>query len=704
MADQPALYFDFGHGYSETNSVLLPAPDPGTGLVDVLLPLPVGLRAVRLDSGDASAESSLSDLRVAPVGRIELALRMASAIIRYDGAVRFIGTFGPLAAGLPTRQGRRRIKEALAHRYRRSLTGSDRRYLSWLEAVEPHPSTYPDFGEAQSRWPRRPLISILMPVFETPERFLREAIESVLRQTYQHWELCVADDASRKGRVREVLEEYAERDSRIRLAFRDRNGHISEATNSALALAAGEFVALLDHDDVLHPLALHYVAEAIVGNPDANLIFTDEDRIDEAGRRHNPYFKSDFNYELFLAHNMVCHLGTYRRELVLRSGALRVGFEGAQDWDLALRVVEQSSPGQIVHIPRVLYHWRALPGSAAWGSAEKPYAAIAGQRAVADHLRRIGKDADVMPAPEAPAMNRVRYRLARSPARVSIIIPAGDEPDRLSECLASIQGWTTYSNYEIVIIGNGDPESRSADAPRELSADRPRILRDDQAFNLSTLNNRAVKAASGEFVCLMGNEIEVRSSDWIEEMLSFAAQKEVGAVGARLRYPDGALQHAGIVLGIFGVAGYAHRFLRPASTGYFGRAVLHQAFSAVSCACLMIRRETYEAVGGLDEGLGAAFNDVDFCLRVGQAGYRNVWTPYAEMIHRGAASRANDSTPEQRKQFASEVEEMQRRWGVLLTWDPAYSPNLTLLDESFSMAWPPRLAPPTLRKSCIAFR
>jgi glycosyltransferase involved in cell wall biosynthesis len=679
IADQTSLCFDFGSGYSETNSILLPAADPRTGWVDVLLALPPGVRAVRLDPGDESGEPPLSDVRVAPVGRIELAFRMAWAIIRYEGAARFIGILGGPPSGLLTSEGRRRIKAALANGYRRGLPGSDRRYLSWLEALEPHPPTYRDFGEASSRWSRRPLISILMPVFETPERFLREAIESVLRQAYPHWQLCIADDASRKSSVRKVLEECARRDSRIHLVFRDRNGHISEATNSALELATGEFVALLDHDDVLHPLALHYVAEAIVANPDANLIFSDEDRIDEVGRRHNPYFKSDFNYELFLAQNMVCHLGTYRRELVLRSGALRVGFEGAQDWDLALRVVEQSSPQQIVHIPRVLYHWRALPGSAAWGSAEKPYAVIAGRRAIADHLRRIGKDADVMPAPEAPAMNRVRYRLGAQPMRVSIIISPAD---RAAACIESIQKRTRYSNYEIAMIEDGGQGS---------STD-------------SAVTNRAVKAVSGGFVCLIDSRFEILTPEWIEEMLSFAAQKEVGAVGGRLRYPDGSLLHAGIVLGIFGSCGHAHRFLRHGASGYFGRAVLHQTFSAVDRACLMIRRQTYEEVGGFDEGLGPAFNGVDFCLRVASAGYRNVWTPYAELTYCGTNSSEAREVPNQNERAQREAEDFKRRWGQLLPSDPAYSPNLTLLNESFSMAWPPRPAGTIARRSCIASR
>lgn len=535
-----------------------------------------------------------------------------------------------------------------------------------------------------------PKISIVMPVYDPPLHLLEEAILSVRKQLYSEWELCIADDASKNDEVRILLGRYASEDSRIKVVYRKENGHISAASNSALELTTGEYVAFMDNDDLLPEHALFWVAQAILDNPDAGLIYSDEDKINGIGERYDPYFKCDFNYELFLAQNMICHLAVYRRDLIEAVGGFRVGFEGSQDYDLALRVTEQISVSRVVHIPRVLYHWRAIAGSTALSSYEKDYAAIAGRRAVSEHLQRKGVSAVVEPATEMPAMNRVRFALPSSLPLVSIIIPTRDQAELLELCINSILQHTTYSAYEIVVIDNGSVEPKTAQLFARLPKDKVTVVSDNSPFNYSALNNHGARIARGEFLCLMNNDIEILTPDWLEEMLSFAMRPDVGCVGARLWYPNGLLQHGGVILGI-GIAGHIYKRSVRGHTGHKYRAVLHQNLSAVTGACLLVGRHVFEKVGGLDETFVVALNDVDFCLRVREAGYRNVWTPYAEMIHHESASRGLDDTPEKQDRFYGEFLRMQKRWGNILLNDPAYSPNLTVDFEDCSLAWPPRV-------------
>lgn len=565
-------------------------------------------------------------------------------------------------------------------------------YAEWIRRYD----TLTDDARAVMRsrisgFKNRPLISVVMPTYNTQAQWLIEAIESVRNQIYPHWELCIADDASTDKAVRTLLERYAKEDARIKVVFREKNGHISAASNSALALVSGQWVALLDHDDLLTEHALFWVADAINQNPEAGLIYSDEDKLDIKGQRFDPYFKCELNPELLLAQNMVCHLGVYRSDLLKTLKGFRTGFEGAQDYDLTLRVVEQLLPKQIVHVPRVLYHWRAIPGSTALAAEEKNYAAVAGRLAVAEHLKRRGLIAEVTSAPEAPALNRVRFALPVPLPLVSVIIPTRDHVDLLSTCIHSILKLTTYPFFEIVIIDNGSVEPATAEFFAGLPAERVRVVRDDAPFNFSALNNHGARAARGALLCLMNNDIEILTPDWLEEMVSFAVQPGVGCVGARLWYPDGRLQHGGVVVGLGGVAGHSHKYASKGFPGYFRRVVLHQSFSAVTAACLLVRRTVFDAVNGLDEKLAVAFNDVDFCLRLQEAGYRNVWTPYAEMTHHESVSRGHENTPEKQARFASEVQKMKERWGEGLLVDPAYNPNLTLDYEDFSLGWPPRV-------------
>jgi O-antigen biosynthesis protein len=536
-----------------------------------------------------------------------------------------------------------------------------------------------------------PTISLLMAVYNPNSVWLDEAIRSVVAQTYTHWELCIADDASTDAKVRDTLLGYAKVDSRIKVVFRTENGHIAAASNSALALASGEWAALLDQDDVLSEHALFWVVDTINKYPDSQLIYSDEDKVDESGHRSEPYFKSDWNADLLLSHNMFSHLGVYATALVKSVNGFQSGFEGSQDHDLVLRCIEKIDATQIRHIPKVLYHWRMHKDSTAHNLNAKPYAITAGERAITQHLQRMGVAAK---AESVGRAYRVRYELPVQLPLVSLIIPTRNGLTLLRRCVESILTKTTYANYEIIVMDNGSDDRASLRYLDEL-AFKPnvKVVRDARPFNYSALNNSAVRLSRGSVVGLVNNDIEVISPDWLTEMVSHALRPEVGAVGARLWYSDDTLQHAGVVLGINGVAGHVHRFLQRGDVGYCGRAALIQSFSAVTGACLVVRKALYEEVGGLNEvELQVACNDIDFCLRLREAGYSNIYTPYAELYHHESASRGFDDTPEKQARSAKEVAYMHQRWGDLLLNDPAYSPNLTLDAEDFSLAWPPRIA------------
>lgn len=566
-------------------------------------------------------------------------------------------------------------------------------YTEWVKRYDTLDDNQREAMRQQiNRFANKPLISIIMPVYNPPIRFLELAIQSVQKQLYPRWELCIADDASTDRAIRKTLERYASADDRIKIVFREVNGHISAASNSALALATGEFIALMDHDDLLPEHALFWIASTINENPGVGLIYSDEDKINEAGLRYDPYFKPELDPLLLLAQNMISHLGVYRASLVHETGGFRLGFEGAQDYDLALRVLEKIDRGKAKHIPRILYHWRAIAGSTALLGTEKDYAAKAGLLAVSGHLERAGVKARVIPAPEAPQLNRVIFEIPQDHPLVSIIIPTRDQANLLEVCIHSILGLSTYPHYEIIIIDNGSVENKTIDLFQNLPKSHVRVLRNDSPFNYSALNNLGAQVAKGELLCLLNNDMEVLTPGWLEEMLSFATQPDVGCVGARLWYPDGRLQHGGVITGIGGVAGHAHKYLSRAESGYFARAVLHQSLSAVTAACLMVRREIFEQMKGLDEKLAVAFNDIDFCLRVKAAGYRNVWTPYAEMYHHESATRGYEDNPDKIARFHQEMNFMLTRWGDELRHDPAYNPNLTLDNQNFSLAWPPRLS------------
>ena len=570
---------------------------------------------------------------------------------------------------------------------------SDHSYAAWVKQFDTvGPRERIAFRRDLRSLRRHPLISIVMPVYNPDLGHLSSAIDSVRSQIYERWELCIADDASTDASVTRLLNEYATADSRIKITFRARNGHIAACSNSALELASGEWVALLDQDDLLSEHALAVVAATIEDHPKAGLIYSDEDKIDQSGTRCCPFFKPDWNPELLLGQNYISHLGVYRRRLLAEIGGFREGYEGSQDYDLALRCSEKLQPHQIRHIPRVLYHWRMAEGSAAAASEAKPYAADAARRAIADHLQRKNIDGVVVPCPENREWHRVIYHLRSPLPLVSIIIPTRDQAALLQRCLTSIREKTDYAPIEIVIVDNGSTEPETHAFLHELARDpRIQIVTDGAEFNFSRLINRGVRIARGEILAFVNDDIETDKSDWLREMVSHAVRPEVGAVGARLWYPDGRLQHAGVILGLHGVARHAFQRFLPQPVAVMNRTfILSQNYSAVTAACMVLRKTGFDDVGGFDENLPNNFNDVDFCLRLRERGWQIVWTPYADLIHQESASRGRHSDSEERARLLHDMAYLQEKWGEQLRNDPFYSPNLSDSD-AFALAWPPRI-------------
>lgn len=542
----------------------------------------------------------------------------------------------------------------------------------------------------------RPVISVIMPVFNTPEIWLRKAIESVRDQYYPNWELCIADDASDQPHVKAVLADYTKRDRRIKVVNRKANGHISAASNSALELATGEFTALLDHDDELAPHALAEVVYALVEQPELKFIYSDEDKIDEGAYRSDPYFKPDWNPDLLMGQNYTCHLSTFRTQLLRDVGGFREGYEGSQDWDLTLRATAQLKPSEIHHVPQVLYHWRAIPGSTALVIDQKDdYPFLAAERALRDHLSATDSPGELIPVEGRHW--RVQYPLPATPPQVSIIIPTHNGHELLKTCLDSLRARTDYPDFEIIVVDHESDDPSTVAYFREIEQEGVRVLKYEGKFNFSAINNYAARHAHGEVLAFLNNDLEAIEPGWLTEMTSQALRPGIGAVGAMLYYPDDTVQHAGVILGIGGlngspsVAGHAFKDSPRGSEGQRNRLRLVQNYSAVTAACLVIQREIFEQVGGFDaKSLAVAFNDIDFCLKVRAAGYRNLWTPFAEFYHHESASRGIEDSSEKLDRFAAEIRTMRERWADVLDHDPAYNPNLTAEFEDFSLGVPPR--------------
>lgn len=555
-------------------------------------------------------------------------------------------------------------------------------YGPWYEAYRP---TEADLDKQRKRvWKYSPKISIVVPAYKTPEKFLREMMDSLREQTYSNWELCIANASPEDASMEFTLKEYSSFDSRIVWKKLDKNLGIAENTNAAFAMATGDYIGLLDHDDLLAPNALYEIASALEKDRDIDVIYTDEDKVRADLSEHfQPHLKPDFNPDLLRANNYICHLFVVRRGIMERTGGFRSEFDGAQDYDFIFRCVESAE--KIHHIPEILYHWRTHQASTADNPASKMYAYEAGKRAIEGNLKRSGLNGKVSHTKDY-GFYRVEYQVKESPL-VSIIIPNKDEKEALKKCIDSIFEKSTYGNFEILIVENNSETEEIFSYYRELSRqDRIRLLKWKKPFNYSAINNYAASKAKGEYLLFLNNDMEVISPNWMEEMLGHCQRPDTGIVGAKLYYPDGTIQHAGTIIGIGGIAGHMFVNMPGERTGYLHKASLQQDLSAVTAACMMVKREVFFEVNGFEEKLTVAFNDVDFCLRVRRNGYLVVYDPYAELYHYESKSRGLEDTPEKVARFNKEIQIFERRWpDIMRDGDPYYNPNLTLKSQDFSL-------------------
>jgi O-antigen biosynthesis protein len=579
-----------------------------------------------------------------------------------------------------------RIKRIIEYRKQRAIDKD--RYQYWLKTNKITPLKRMEIKKEIEDLEYKPLISIIMPVYNVDIKWLKEAVRSVENQIYTNWELCIADDASTKPRLIKYLKQL-EKKEKIKVIFRENNGHISKASNSALKLATGEFVALMDNDDIIHPHALAEVMKVLNEKRDPDLIYSDEDKLDMRGKRVEPFFKPDWSPDFFLSANYLSHLTVLRKTVIEKVNGFRKGYEGSQDYDLLLRVTDFTD--KIEHIPDILYSWRKVPGSTATNYDQKGYASKTSIKALEDTIERRNLDATVENG-ALPGFFRIKYKIKGNPL-VSILIPTLDKYEYIERCISSLFETTTYDNYEVIIIDTGTTDEKTLEYYDSLKSNpKIKFLYWDKKFNYSSVNNYGVENAKGEYILLLNNDTEVISPDWIESMLEHAQRKETGAVGAKLYYPNDTIQHAGVILGThggaeIGAAGHAFQGLSSAPhDSSLGQKDIIRNYSAVTAACLMVNKEKYLKVGGLDPRYRIAFNDVDFCLKLRAKGYYNIYNPYVELYHHESVS---VGTPEKgtrnMKEFVNEVYMLNKKWRNWISNDPFYNKNLSLVNGLFQV-------------------
>ncbi|MDD7218783.1 MAG: glycosyltransferase family 2 protein [Clostridia bacterium] len=576
----------------------------------------------------------------------------------------------------------------LAQKTVRKLTGQNDKpvdYSSWQKKHFPDKKTLEI--QKNTKFQRNPRFSVVVPLYKTPEKYLRDLVKSLQDQTYPNWELCLSDGSGADSPLTDLLQSLQKEDSRIRVVYTGKKLNISDNTNCAISQASGDFIVFADHDDELTPDALFECTKAVNEHPKIQVIYSDEDKMTMDGRNFfQPHFKPDFNIDLLCTVNYICHLFVARKDLVDQTGPLRGEFDGAQDYDFIFRCVETAGRDKIYHIPRILYHWRCHEDSTAENPESKRYAFDAGKRVVQAHYDRTGIKAKADMG-EYLGLYRTRYIRDYDPL-ISIIIPNKDHIDDLKRCLDSINKHSTYRNYEFIIVENNSEDPETFEFYKQLEASDPKahVVYWKGIFNYSSINNFGEKYAKGEYLLLLNNDTEMINEDCLEELLGYCMRPDVGAVGARLYYEDDTIQHAGVVIGFGGIAGHCFVFQPRGTTGYFNRIICAQDYSAVTAACMMVKKKAYEEVGGLSEEFQVAFNDIDFCLRLGQAGYLIVYNPYAELYHYESKSRGLEDTPEKVARFNGEIELFEKKWpDILKNGDPYYNPNLTLESQDFSL-------------------
>ena len=555
-------------------------------------------------------------------------------------------------------------------------------YGPWYEAYVPDETELEK--QRQHHFEYSPLISVAVPAYRTPERFLIQMIESLIAQTYGNWELCIANGSPEDTAMKTVLEKYTKKDSRIRVSELTENKGIAGNTNAALEMAQGEFVGLLDHDDLLAPNALYEIALALGRDRALDAVYTDEDKVTtELDEHFQPHLKPDFNLDLLRSNNYICHFFVVRRSIVQKIGGFRQEFDGAQDHDFIFRCIETAE--KVGHIPEILYHWRTHKASTADNPASKMYAFDAGKRAIEAHLKRTGTEGTVSHTPDL-GFFRVKYPVQGQPL-VSIIIPNKDEKETLKACIDSIREKTEYPNYEIIIVENNSTTDEIFQYYKELSKDpRIRLLRWKKEFNYSAINNYGVRHANGEYLLFLNNDVTVITPGWIRELLGVCQRPEVGAAGVKLIYPDDTIQHAGCVIGLGGIAGHMFVDMPANRTGYLHKASILQDMSAVTAACMMMKRTVFEEAGGFTEKLSVAFNDVDLCLKVRKNHKLIVYDPYVQLYHMESKTRGAEDNKEKVRRFQEEIEYMRCQWiDILKKGDPYYNKNLSLTKWNYSL-------------------
>ena len=555
-------------------------------------------------------------------------------------------------------------------------------YGPWYRAYIPTEETLET--QRKQKFDYSPLISIAVPAYQTPVEFLRQMIESLIVQTYSNWELCIVNASPDNEEMQKVLAEYSAGDSRVRFCNLKENLGIAENTNRAFAMTKGEFVGLLDHDDLLAPNALYEIVKILQDHPQADALYTDEDKVTtELDEHFQPHLKPDFNLDLLRSNNYICHFFVVRKSIVEKAGGFRKEFDGAQDYDFIFRCTENA--GEVLHVPEILYHWRTHKASTADNPASKMYAFEAGKRAIEAHLERTGTKGEVSHTQDL-GFYRVKYPVQGKPL-VSVIIPNKDEKETLQTCLEMLEKNTGYQNFEIIIVENNSTTDEIFRYYKELSGNRKiHLLRWGKEFNYSAINNFAVAHAKGEYLLFLNNDVKSINPDWLEEMLGVCQRPEVGGVGAKLIYPDNTIQHAGCVIGMGGIAGHMFVDMPADRTGYLHKASLLQDMSAVTAACLLMKKEVFEQAGGFTEELAVAFNDVDLCLKVRKNGYLIVYDPYAKLYHMESKTRGAEDSKEKVRRFQTEIEYMRCHWiDILKNGDPCYNKNLSLTKWNYSL-------------------
>ncbi|HIE1295021.1 MULTISPECIES: glycosyltransferase family 2 protein [Burkholderia] len=686
------LYIDTGTGFSDAESIVIPATRAGN--IKQIIKIPRDTRRLRLAPMRSEGIVRLDFLRITEISGVERIFRMmewvAGDIIKFKNtgrARKYNITWGRLLTDL---------KGAYEDCAKLRFHSVPLDYDSYVRKFDTLRQSEIDSIRRHMRsFARRPLISILIPVCGESIGHLKSAIQSVFEQIYAEWELCIAVDEDVDSETASYLKSLSEGDGRVKVVFLSAGGSVSTSSNGALAAAAGEYVAILDQKDVLSSAALYFVVAKINEIDDLNIIYSDADEIDGDGVRGNVCFKSSWNPDLFFSSDNISRSATYRTSLVRELGGFRAEYEGGQGYDLALRCVKRSVSSQICHIPRVLCHFRRRGEPGSVDPSVENNACMARGRALSEFFS--DQPGVSVSQGELPGTYRVRYPIPTPAPKVTVIIPTRDGGPLLKKCMHSIFDGTVYDNFEVVVVDNQSESRETIDFLRSLSKrSNVTVLRYDFPFNYSSINNFAEKHASGEILCFLNDDVEAIEPGWLSEMVSHALRPDIGAVGAKLLYGDGFIQHAGVVMGIGGFASHAHRLYPATHPGYAGRACLVQNFSAVTGACLVMRRDVFRAVGGFDEdNLPVAFNDVDLCLRVREAGYRVLWTPYAVLHHYESYSRGDDQmSPEKRARFNREKNFMLSRWKTDLLNDPYYNQNLTLDREDFTIADFPRLYEP----------